>query len=206
VQGSQSRSHSCLRTLGEVRSGVNRYALSSRIGMAAGLLTLPRIMPSTGHFQGVRSLRESSQRVGLQQPTVSCPTPLEHFRVRLCRQNNLVKNSTAPTLKACIRIFSSPCPVMKMIGILWCPLFSLDWSPTRRSPAYGCRQSDTRYAAVRRSSEILPLTRKPERKDQPLSSSHPVRLGSTHHHQQLQPTLVSRLWLCFLSNPHPIVQ
>jgi hypothetical protein len=30
----------------------------------------------------------------------------------------LVRNSTAPALKACIRIFSSPCPVMKMIGIL----------------------------------------------------------------------------------------
>ena len=30
----------------------------------------------------------------------------------------LVKNSTAPALKACIRIFPSPCPVMKMIGIL----------------------------------------------------------------------------------------
>jgi hypothetical protein len=30
--------------------------------------------------------------------------------------NGLLKNSTAPARKACIRIFSSPCAVLKIIG------------------------------------------------------------------------------------------
>src|SRR5208282_4940908 len=37
---------------------------------------------------------------------------------RTSSSNGFVMNSTAPALKACIRIFSSPCAVMKMVGIL----------------------------------------------------------------------------------------
>jgi hypothetical protein len=54
------------------------------------------------------------------------------------------RNSTAPALSACIRIFVSPCAVMKIVGILQCSAFSLACNSRPDIP--GIRISAIRHA------------------------------------------------------------
>ena len=63
---------------------------------------------------------------------------------RASSSNGFARNSTAPALNACIRIFVSPCAVMKMVGILQCSAFSLACNSSPDIP--GMRISAIRHA------------------------------------------------------------
>src|SRR4029077_11681415 len=66
------------------------------------------------------------------------------FSSRTSSSNALASSSTARALSACIRIFVSPCAVMKMVGILQCSALSLAWSSRPDIP--GIRISAIRHA------------------------------------------------------------
>src|ERR1700723_3192311 len=63
--------------------------------------------------------------VELRFPSAQLLMAARTLSSRISSSNGFDRNSTAPARKACSRIFSSPCPVINMMGMLQCSAFSL---------------------------------------------------------------------------------
>src|SRR5580698_7355748 len=108
-------------------------------------------------------------------PPQALPVSLRHVRSkqartrsnRTARSKGFAKNAAAPALIARIRIFSSPCAVIKIMGIAWPSSFNRDCKsrpdmPGIRMSAIRQRHSCKRPEARNSSADAKALTEYPD--------------------------------------------
>src|SRR5580704_13453978 len=112
--------------------------------VADHLLEFAPVRPLFATTESLESSHRQPPGARIQSLSAQLSRAARTLSSRTSSSNGLARNSTAPALSACIRIFVSPCAVMKIVGILQCSAFN--WACSSKPDIPGIRISAIRQA------------------------------------------------------------